>query len=349
MRTLRPQPDTLAPRLLPWFDRERRDLPWRKTHDPYRILVSEVMLQQTQVSRVVEYYRRFIREFPTCKALANAPLEEVLRHWAGLGYYARARNLQRACQVIGEEHRGKFPRTFDTVAALPGIGRYTAGAVLSIAFNQRYPAIDANVRRVLCRVLYERCDTSTSRMRMERFAEQAVSVDRPGDYNQALMEVGALICVSRNPRCPVCPLVDICLANRKGKQNAVPVLARMKKESVQVALAIVYKGQRVLLAPRPTAGRWGGLWVFPNIEYTSAPRAALRQLLARAYGLEAAIGEPVATVIYTFTSRRVTITAYHCGVQAGRVKAKSARWVKPEELQEYPLPSPHRKIAQLLQ
>jgi A/G-specific adenine glycosylase len=335
---------------LPWFDTAKRALPWRRSRDPYRLLVSEVMLQQTQVSRVIEYYRRFLRAFPTCRALAEAPLDEVLHAWAGLGYYARARNLQRACQVVTQEYGGRFPQRFEQAAALPGIGRYTAGAVLSIAFGQRHPAVDANVRRVLCRVLLERGDTPASRKRVERFAAQAVPEARAGDYNQALMELGALVCVSRSPRCPHCPLRGLCRANLAGKQHTVPASVRPAARRATVALALVQRRGRVLLAQRPAEGRWGGLWVFPSVELGGeGPEAALTRLLAEEFGLQVAVGEPVMTLTHTFTQRRITLTAYACAVQGGRTRARehrAARWVKPEELGGYALPSPHRRVAE---
>jgi len=346
----RPKPEELAPRLLPWYDAAKRDLPWRRTRDPYRILVSEVMLQQTQVSRVLQYYPRFLRAFPTCRALARAPEEEVLRQWQGLGYYARARHLQRACQAMVAQHGGRFPRAFAEAAALPGIGRYTAGAVLSIAFEQRQAAVEANVRRVLCRVLLEPGDTATSRARVARVAERAVPAARPGDYNQALMELGALLCSPRSPRCPECPLHGVCRAHARGRESAVPAAVSRRAESARVALAVVWRRGRVLLAHRAPKGRWAGLWEFPNGELVGDqdPRAALGRLLEQDFGLNAYVGEPLTELTHTIMHRRITLTAYASVAIAGRLRAGQhleARWAKAEELEGYPLPSPHRKIA----
>ncbi len=214
----------LARPLLAWFDRHKRDLPWRRTSDPYRIWVSEIMLQQTQVDRVIGYYERFIEAFPTVEALANAPLDDVLRLWEGLGYYSRARNLHAAAQTVVREHGGAFPRSYEALRALPGIGEYTAGAVLSIACGVPTPAVDANAIRVLARLFAIEGDASKGqvRRRITELALQVLPADRPGDFNQALMELGALICIPGRPGCLICPLTDACEARARGLQERIP-------------------------------------------------------------------------------------------------------------------------------
>jgi A/G-specific adenine glycosylase len=350
MRTTRPQPEEVAPRLLAWFDRAKRDLPWRRTRDPYRIWVSEVMLQQTQVDRVIGYYRRFLERFPTVRALAAAPRDDVLQCWEGLGYYSRARHLQAAAKIIVERHGGAFPRRLVDAVKLPGVGRYTAGAVLSIAYGERLPAIDANARRVFCRLLLERGDTAASRQRVERFATAAVPEDRPGDYNQSLMDLGATVCVPKGPRCGECPLAGICAANRTGRWESVPAVRRQSIRSVCSAVAVVARGGRVLIARRPPEGVWGGLWEFPHAEYAAGDdaRALLRGAVAETLGLSIEVGEPVITFVHGIMDRRIELTAYRCAA-VGRTRPRrhrAARWVRSEELGGYPMPSPHRRVAE---
>jgi len=346
-----------ASRLLAWFDRERRDLPWRRARDPYRIWVSEVMLQQTQVATVIPYYGRFVGAFPTVRALARAPLDEVLRCWAGLGYYSRARNLHRAARVVVAEHGGRLPETFAALRALPGLGDYTAGAIASIAFDERVPCVDGNAVRVLARVACLTGDVHAgrARQRLMRLAHTAVPPERPGDYNQALMELGALICRPLDPACNACCLGDLCEARRRGKQQSVPLPRRRPPtQTVRVAAGIVWRRGRLLLAQRPLEGRWGGLWEFPNAELPPEGTAAatLTRLLAEAFGLRAEVGEKVGALVHGIMHRRIELTAYECRAVSGRTQAgthAAAKWVRPEELGEHALPAPHRKLARRLQ
>jgi len=224
----RTQPDLekrLQKQLLSWYHRNKRDLPWRKTRDPYRILVSEIMLQQTQVATVIPYYLRFIRTFPTVSSLARAPLQNILKLWEGLGYYSRARNLHRAAQAIHKQWNDQVPSTVAGLSSLPGIGRYTAGAVASIAFGVNAPVLDGNVRRVLCRIFAIRKDPRDAVVqdRLWRLAEELLPARNVGDFNQGLMELGATVCLPRTPSCSVCPVREYCRAHRLGIQNRLPV------------------------------------------------------------------------------------------------------------------------------
>jgi A/G-specific adenine glycosylase len=344
---------SLSAPLLAWFDANRRDLPWRRTRDPYRIWVSEVMLQQTQVATVVPYYRRFLQAFPTVRALAEAPLDEVLRLWAGLGYYSRARNLHRAAQRILDEHAGRLPASFAELGRLPGLGAYTAGAVASIAFGERVPCIDGNVIRVLARAIGLTGDVRAGRgrQRLQRLAQAAVPADRPGDHNQALMELGALICRPRDPLCEACCLSELCEARRLGRQARIPAPRRRPRtQVVRMAAALVERRGRVLIARRPPEGVWGGLWEFPNVQVTTAerPEAALSGYLADAFGLAVEVGESVMSVTHCIMHRRIELTAYRCRVLAGRTQASrhtATRWLPPPELAAYALPAPHRSLA----
>jgi A/G-specific adenine glycosylase len=293
-------PASFRRRLLDWFDAGGRDLPWRETSDPYRIWVSEVMLQQTRVEAVIPYYRRWLERFPDITALAGAPEEEVLGAWAGLGYYSRARNLHRAAQVVRERHGGEVPRDPDALRALPGVGEYTVGAVASIAFGIPLPAVDGNVRRVMAR-LTDTPDPSPAELR--RWAGDLVDRKRPGDFNQALMELGATTCAPRNPECGVCPVAGFCAAARAGTQADRPSRRRKARVrdvawGVAVLLAEGPGGPRVLARRRPSEGLLGGMWEFPSDvpeagsddpEAGSDPGAAALEAAARRAAMDAGV------------------------------------------------------------
>jgi A/G-specific adenine glycosylase len=350
-RVPNPTPQDIAPLLLRWFSRNRRDLPWRRTQDPYRIWVSEVMLQQTQVERVIPFYQRFVKRFPTAAKLAAAPLDEVLRHWAGLGYYSRARNLHAACRALIARNGGSVPDDHGEFVALPGVGVYTAGAVLSIAFGQQHSALDANARRVLARVFHRRGRSlPTARRRVERVGKAAVPAKRPGEYNQALMELGSLVCTPREPKCDVCCLADICRARHLGVADSVPRPQRTRTRRGRAALAIVRRQGRILLTQRPPEGVWGGLWAFPNVELTGGedPAAALRRLLRDEFGLEVEIGPERGRLTYGIMNRRVDLAVYEANAIRGRPRSRShetAHWIRPDNLNNYALPAPHRRAA----
>ena len=345
----------IAEPLLAWFDVHKRDLPWRRTSDPYRIWVSEIMLQQTQVDRVIEYYERFLDAFPTVQGLAEAGIDDVLRQWEGLGYYSRARNLLAAAQTIVVEHGGEFPSTFEEVRALPGVGEYTAGAVLSIAFGERVPAPDANAIRVIARLFAVAGDVSKGEARRAVIARAADAVpgDRPGDFNQALMELGALICIAGRPGCLICPLTEVCAAKSRGLQDSIPPPKSQAVREVAAVAGVVQDGRRVLVARRPLDGKWGGLWEFPNTHLATdeEPVSALREHLCRAFGLKVQVGEELAAFTYGVMNRRVPLTVLSCALESGDATASEhdeARWATIAELAEIALPSPHRTIAEML-
>ncbi len=346
---------TLRALLLDWFDANRRDLPWRHTGDPYRIWVSEIMLQQTQVDRVVAYYEAFIEAFPTVDALADAPLDGVLKLWEGLGYYSRARNLHAAAARVVAEHGGCFPRDMDHALALPGVGEYVAGAVLSMAYGLQVPAVDANVRRVLARLFSVAGDPTrgAAKARIARVAADAVRGDRPGDFNQALMELGALVCVAGDPACLLCPLTSICEAREKGIQAQIPPPGRSTTIQQSAAAAVIEREGRYLLARRPLNGFWGGLWEFPNCisQNMPHPRVALAQWLAEHLGLHVSVGETLTRLQYGIMNRRVELSAYVCvrtGGEAVPTEHIETRWVHVDELDALAMPSPHRAVADVL-
>ncbi|NJP37806.1 A/G-specific adenine glycosylase [Alkalicoccus luteus] len=256
--------------LLGWYDNEKRDLPWRRERDPYRIWVSEIMLQQTKVDTVIPYYERFLTKFPTLDALAEADEEEVLKVWEGLGYYSRARNLHQAVKEVRDEYGGVVPSTEKEIATLKGVGPYTAGAVLSIAYDVPAPAVDGNVMRVLSRIfsIYDDIAKPASRKKFEAITRDLLPEERAGDYTQALMELGAVVCVLRSPACLLCPVAEHCSARKEGVQEFLPVKAKKKPpRSVQLAVGVVQDSSgRYLVEKRPDTGLLAGMWQFPHAE-----------------------------------------------------------------------------------
>jgi A/G-specific adenine glycosylase len=309
-------------RLLSFYDTQQRKLPWRASADPYRVLVSELMLQQTRVETVLLYYDRWLSRFPTVHALAEANLDDVLKQWEGLGYYSRARHLHRAAQMVREQHNGHIPRQPEQLRALPGVGPYTAAAVGSIAFNQPQAAVDGNVRRVLCRVL-DLADPSPAQL--QQHADTLLDTDRPGDYNQALMELGATVCTPRNPGCGSCAVRQHCRAYARDTvaiRPAPKVRPPLAVEIVQCVVA-VNDGQ-VLLRQRPFTGLLAGLWEFPEI-------------------VAAAGYQQVGHVLHTFTHKRID---YLVHISRDRIPVRG-QWIAVAELPNRALSTAQRRVAKL--
>ncbi len=266
-RSRRKELPSIRRRLLAWFDRNRRDLPWRRDRDPYRIWISEVMLQQTTVATVQSRYEQFLSVFPTLADLAAASEQDVLRQWEGLGYYRRARNLHAAARRLKMEHDGKLPDDPKVWAELPGVGRYIMGAVLSQAFDRRLPIVEANSQRVLCRLFGHRGEptNATTRKWLWQAATEFIPTRRAGDFNQALMELGAMVCTPSAPQCNACPLSKHCVAFREGMQETIPVRAsRPEPVTVREVAVVVRQRGRVLLVRRPEQWRWSNMWEFPH-------------------------------------------------------------------------------------
>jgi len=328
-------PQSDATRLIAWYGRGRRDLPWRRTRDPYRIWVSEVMLQQTTVRAVVPYYRRFIRLFPTVRALAAARPGEVLAAWSGLGYYRRARSLSKAARIIVGKHAGRFPRRIEDALALPGVGRYTAGAILSIAYGARLPVLDGNVGRVLSRLrLVRGADSAARSRRLWRLAGELVAVTpSPGDLNQALMELGATLCTPTAPACAVCPLSRRCAARATGLQETIPSRRRVRAPiKVRAAVAVVTRDGRYLLHRRSDRDLMRGLWELPAVGRGR-----------RSDGLRLAVGRSVATVRHSITYRRLEVSVHPARLLAEPPRG-GYRFVAPAELDHLPTSSLVRKV-----
>jgi A/G-specific adenine glycosylase len=342
--------------LLAWFRRARRDLPWRADRDPYRIWVSEVMLQQTQVATVIPYFERFLRSFPTVAALAEAEEQEVLTVWAGLGYYRRARDLHCAARLIRARHGGEIPQDPALMGRLPGVGRYTLGAVLSQAFDQRLPILEANSQRVLCRLLALEGDPreSSLRSRLWEMAEKLLPVRRVGDFNQALMELGALVCTPARPQCRRCPLARLCRARHLGIQERIPTPpAPVATLSISEVAVIARHGQRVLLVQRPDNTRWAEFWEFPHGPLVPGEKhdMAAARMLRALVGIRVRLGAELTTLRYTVTRHRFALVCFEATYEQGSFQSsfyRTAVWANPHHLEGYPLSSPQRRLARAL-
>lgn len=340
-------------RLLAWYAMHRRTLPWRTTTDPYAIWLSEIMLQQTQVDTVIPYYHRFLERFPTIEKLASAPLEEVLKAWENLGYYSRARHLHEAADVMVKDHGGNLPGRWEELLRLPGIGRYTAGAILSIAFGQALPAVDGNVRRVISRLcaLEEPVDTPSGGEAIERLLAPLIPKSNPGLFNQALMELGALICKPKNPACTACHLGDFCRAKLLGRTDQLPL--RKKRPSVphkEVTAALLGDGNgHLLIVQRPAGGLLGSLWKFPGgILNPGEPLAeGLRRTVQEELGVKIAVGPQRVAVKHAYTHFRITLTAFACTLADGSPNphGRTWRWASLPERNRLPFSKADRLIA----
>jgi A/G-specific adenine glycosylase len=296
------------------------------------------MLQQTQVQTVLPYYERFMRRFPTLEALAGAPEEDVIREWAGLGYYARARNLRRGAQAVLAEHGGRVPRDLAALLRLPGVGRYTAGAIASIAYNEPAPILDGNVIRVLCRVFGLRGNPKSAPLhgRLWELARELIPDGAARDFNPAMMELGATVCLPVTPRCDICPVAHLCVARREGIQDQLPETpASPATEAVRTVAGVLWRDGRVLLARRPAEGRWAGMWQFPNgdVPPEESWTGALRRVLRETVGVEAEPGAVVGTFKHTVTRYRVTLQAYHVTHFQGEpapVGCAAGGWAAPD-------------------
>jgi A/G-specific adenine glycosylase len=339
-------------RLLHWYDQHQRALPWRSpTPDPYLVLVSEAMLQQTQVATVIPYFQRFIVRYPTVQSLAGSTEQDVLKLWQGLGYYSRARNLRAAAKKIVEEFGGNVPQNLQDLLSLPGVGRYTAGAVASIAFGRRAPILDGNVARVLCRL--DRVETDprepAPRDKLWERAEQILPKSRLGDFNSALMELGALVCTPRSPQCLLCPLRPHCAAAAAGVQEQLPVKRQRKATPMHHrSVFCVRDGVRYLIEQRPPRGRWAGMWQFATVEANGEPVSA--RLVKSHLSLRTTPPKRIGQVLHALTHRRYTFDIYECEAKAlgGADSSDNRRWVTLSEIAAFPLPGPHVKVAQML-
>ena len=340
----------IAPRLLNWYRQHGRSLPWRGHPDSYAIWVSEIMLQQTRVEAVIPYFEKWMNLFPTIQALAEASEQEVLNAWEGLGYYSRARNLHNAAKIVHEQFHSELPRDLDALRNLPGIGRYTVGAIASIAFGMDEPTLDGNLRRVFARLfdVSEPADSPAGEKTLWDLAREHLPKGHAGDYNQALMDLGATICLPKNPRCLLCPLMEICQARSNGTQEQRPVL-KPRKETPQYihAAGVIVKDDKVLLAKRPSKGLLGGMWEFPNGRVNREPAEELESALEAGYRLKVQKGEALGVVQHAYTHFRVTVHAYRCEL-VSMSNEDGLKWVSCSALDDYPMGKVDRQIARML-
>lgn len=339
--------------LLAWYDGQKRDLPWRINRDPYRVWVSEIMLQQTRVETVKPYYQNFMDKFPTVEALADAPEEEVLKAWEGLGYYSRARNLQAAAREVKAVYGGVVPDTPEEIAKLKGIGPYTAGAILSIAYGKPEPAVDGNVMRVFSRLLLMDDDIAkpATRIKLEQLIRQVIPAGRAGDFNQALMELGALVCTPRSPQCLTCPVFDYCLARQEGVQEELPVKGKAKPpRPVTYLVAVIRQRDQLLLHKRPQKGLLAGMWEFPMVETEDIRWAedVLPDLIRQRYGVDISVDQPLTQIQHTFSHLQWTLHAYLCDAQGEHDLSPAVRFVDRKELGQYTFSVAHHKIIEAL-
>ncbi len=350
------KPESISKPLLKWYDSQQRDLPWRENLDPYRIWVSEIMLQQTQVATVIPYFNRWMKAFPSVKHLAQAKLPKVLKHWEGLGYYTRARNLHKAAQWVQEENAGALPQTFEGLQQLSGIGRYTAGAIASIVFKEPVPVLDGNVKRVLSRLfrIKENGATAKSEAVLWDWADRLVPKKKPGDFNQALMELGATVCLPKKPLCLLCPLLKKCdSARHKEQDHYPPPKPKTPSKKIEVSAAVIKRNGKIFIQQRLHKGLMGGLWEFPGgkLEAGETPETALVREIREELDIDITPDKRLLTIRHTYTKFRVTLYVFQCESPKGRIRATECeqwKWVHPADLDQYPYPAANVKIVKHL-
>ncbi len=346
--------------LLNWYASEGRQLPWRSHSnsphpDPYPIWVSEIMLQQTQVKTVIPYFERWITQFPKIEVLAAASQQDVLMVWQGLGYYARARNLHRAAQIAVDQHEGRFPQDFESVLTLPGIGRSTAGGILSSAFNLPYPILDGNVKRVLARLIALPIPPAKDLKQLWNLSAELLDPDQPRNFNQALMDLGATICTPKNPECRICPWQTPCQAYNLNMQSELPMreaLAPLPHKLIGVAV-IWSDRQEILIDKRKESGLLGGLWEFPGgkVEAGESIEACIAREIQEELGIEIEVEDHLITVEHAYTHFRVKLVVHHCRYLSGEpqpLECDEVRWVGLEDLDQFPFPKANIQIIEAL-
>lgn len=343
-------------KLLKWYKKSHRKLPWRETEDPYLIWVSEVMLQQTQVETVKPYYERFIKKFPTVKALANADLQKVLKVWEGMGYYSRARNLHKAAKIIKEELGGEVPDNYQQFRQLPGVGAYIAAAVQSIAFQQTYAVVDGNVKRVLARLFAIKAPVNDAKSYkvFQQKASQILNQNNPGTFNQAIMELGALVCRPQNALCTKCSVAQFCAAFQTNSTDKYPV--RRKRKPVpqyHAAIGVVSKNGKVLITKRKESGLLGGLWEFPGGKIQdgeTAQQACIREIKEEV-NLKIEVQNYLTQVKHAYTHFKIMLDVFQCRYVSGKVKLNGAvdyRWIRLNEIEKFPFPKATHKFVPML-
>lgn len=346
-----PKDHAFSKKLLTWYAQHARDLPWRRTTDPYKIWISEVMLQQTTVATVIPYYERWVKMFPTGKHVARAPLNKILKAWEGLGYYQRARNLHKAAKVMLARFDGRIPEDAPVARQLPGFGDYTTGAVLSIAYGKRLTIVDANVRRVImrCLAMSGSADAKNNK-KIEEFLLKVMPSQRVGDFNQALMELGALVCQSRSPACSSCPLKFSCRAYQNGNPEDIPLRRAKNITRLNAVVAIIEHSGAYFIQQRPKSGLLAGLWEFPGgkVEAGETCQRALRREIKEEIGVEVKSGRHLLDITHFYTRYQVRLSVWRCHVMPLPSEDKTHRWVKATDFKKYPMPAANVRIVKHL-
>ncbi|ESA39076.1 a g-specific dna-adenine glycosylase [Leptolyngbya sp. Heron Island J] len=337
--------------LLSWYGEQGRDLPWRRSRDPYAIWISEIMLQQTQVKTVRPYYQRWLAMFPTVTELAQAEQQTVLKAWEGLGYYARARNLHKAAQLIVEQHNGVFPREFEDAIALPGIGRTTAGGILSAAYDLPVAILDGNVKRVLARLVALPQPPAKAINRLWQLSEQILDPQQPRDFNQAIMDLGATLCTRHQPSCLLCPWQPHCAAYHQNLQSELPMTeSRAPLPHKQIGVAVIYDNDgRILIDRRKQEGLLGGLWEFPGgkIEPNEAVEDCVKREIKEELDIEIQVNDRLITVNHAYSHFKVTLNVFNCTHLSGEpkpIECDEIKWVTLDEIESYPFPKANGQI-----
>jgi A/G-specific adenine glycosylase len=358
-----PNPAIFRAHLLRWYSARKRDLPWRRSKDPYAIWISEVMLQQTTVNAVIPYYESWLRKYPDIRFLARAPLRTVLKSWEGLGYYQRARNIHLSAREIVRVYGGRFPDDYEALRALPGFGPYTTAAVMSLSFGKPYPVVDANVRRVMMRILGIRGHSDSKHdVAIGEILEKLISRRSPGNFNQAMMELGALVCRPRNPLCLRCPIQPQCRAFEEDDQEIIPMPKVFRAIKIEAVVAVIRNGNKILIQQRPEEGLLAGLWEFPGgkVEPGESLLTALKRELREELGVETETARLLLTVKHAYTQFEVTLHAFEVELRGGPAsisvglkgpsksklpaRVRPRRWVPLKSLNKYPFPSGSLKI-----
>lgn len=340
--------------LLCWFATHQRALPWRVHYKPYHVWISEVMGQQTQMDRVVGYFNRWHEQFPDIPSVANAPEQQILKAWEGLGYYSRARNIQKTAKVLVQEYGGELPADYSALLSLPGIGPYTASAIMSIAFNGPYPVLDANVERILCRIadLDKPAKHKVTRLQLQQLTGELLPDGDARNFNQALMELGALVCKPKNPHCDACPVRNHCCALATDSIDLRPVPGRKEQKiGITMSCALIFHADRLFIQQRLPDDVWGGLWEFPGgrLKEGETPEQAARREVFEETEFSVIDLQPFATVVHHYTKYRVTLHSFWCMLTQEKTTpvlhaASRCHWATVDELEEYPFPSGHRRL-----
>ena len=343
---------TITRKLLLWYSKNKRLLPFRKTNDPYKIWVSEVMLQQTKMKTVIPYYKRWVKYYPTLQSAADERIDNLLKLWEGLGYYQRCRNFHKALKIVATNYNGKIPNSLNQFIDLPGVGEYTAGAVLSIAFNKPVPAIDGNVKRVMSRILGIKNLTLHNKNRIEKTIYKIIPKGNPGDFNQALMELGALLCTPQRPICTKCPITNYCNAYKLSKPELYPLPKEPKKlPHYIIVTGIIWRESKFYIQKRNEKSMLAGLWEFPGgkVENKESLERALKREIKEECGIIPIIKEKIGCVEHSYSHFSISLNCFHCIESDKKIRfSKNGAWITNKEIASYPFPRANHKLFSLI-